>query len=124
MAAIYSDVILDHFRNPRNYGALHSPDVAHEDVNPLCGDRIRIELRIKDGIVEAVRFRGDGCAISIASASILTELVLGANLCGREIVGEDRLLSSLQSKIKRSRIKCAMLPLEVLRVAVDSYFAR
>jgi nitrogen fixation NifU-like protein len=124
MSALYSEVILDHFRNPRNFGRLPSPSVACEDVNPLCGDRIRIELAISGGVVEAARFVGDGCAISLASASILTEMVAGAEIDRGEIVSNEELLSSLRSDIKPSRMKCALLPLEVLRSCVKIYRQR
>jgi nitrogen fixation NifU-like protein len=121
MAALYSEVLLDHFRNPRNYGSLPSPDIAYEDVNPLCGDRIRIELEIRDNRIEAVRFAGDGCAICIAAASMLTELVLNADLGQSELVSGENLLSSLESDIKHSRMKCVLLPLEVLHSCVKIY---
>ena len=121
MAALYSEIILDHFRNPRNYGSLPSPDISHEDVNPLCGDRIRIELKISCGVVEAARFKGDGCAISLAAASILTELILGADVTQGDPVSPDQLLSSLASDIKPARIKCALLPLQALRSGIRLY---
>jgi len=112
---IYSEVLLDHFRNPRNYGSLPSPDVAYEEVNPLCGDRIRIELEINDNRIVAARFVGDGCAISVAAASILTELILGDDIEQGAVISSEKLLSSLKSDIKPSRMKCALLPLEALR---------
>jgi len=118
---IYSNVLLDHFRNPRNYGSLPSPDVTYEEVNPLCGDRVRIELKIRDGRIEAARFAGDGCAISIAAASILTELVLDADIDHGAVISSEKLLSSLESDIKPSRMKCVMLPLEALRSCVKYY---
>jgi nitrogen fixation NifU-like protein len=121
MAALYSEVLLDHFRNPRNYGSLPSPDVAHEEFNPLCGDRIRIELEINDNRIIAARFVGDGCAICIAAASLLTELVLGANIDQGEALSSEKLLSSLKSDIKPSRMKCALLPLEALRSCINIY---
>jgi nitrogen fixation protein NifU and related proteins len=121
MAALYSEVLLDHFRNPRNYGSLPSPDVAHEEFNPLCGDRIRIELEINDNRIIAARFVGDGCAICIAAASLLTELVLGADIDQGEVISSEKLLSSLKSDIKPSRVKCALLPLEALRSCVKIY---
>ena len=122
MTTLYSDVLLDHYRNPRNYGSLPSPDISHEVFNPLCGDRVRIELVIRKGRIEEARFVGDGCAICIAAASILTELITG-----REInfaVSDDRLLSALESEIKPSRIRCALLPLEALRSGVEGYEQR
>jgi nitrogen fixation protein NifU and related proteins len=121
MAALYSDVLLDHFRNPRNYGSLPSPDITHEEVNPLCGDRIRIELEIGDNRIVAARFVGDGCAISIAAASMLTELILEAEIDRGEVITSEKLLSSLKSDIKPSRMKCALLPLDALRSCVKLY---
>ena len=82
MAALYSEILLDHFRHPRNYGSLPAPDITYEDFNPLCGDRIRIELKLKHTVVEDARFRGDGCAISMAAASLLTELIVGVDIRG------------------------------------------
>jgi nitrogen fixation protein NifU and related proteins len=125
---IYSEILLDHFRNPRNYGGLHSPDVTCEEYNPLCGDRIRIELKISDNRIAAARFVGDGCAISIAAASMLTDLVLGMGIDqGEALSGVETqdlaslLLSSLKSDIKPSRMKCAMLPLDAFRSCVKIY---
>src|SRR5262245_41332780 len=122
MAALYSEVLLDHFRNPRNYGSLPSPDTAYEEFNPLCGDRVRIELKISDNRIVAARFVGDGCAICIAAASMLTELVLGAEVDKSALISDEELLSSLKSDIKPSRMKCALLPLEALRSCVKLYF--
>jgi nitrogen fixation NifU-like protein len=126
---LYSDTLLDHFRNPRNYGSLPSPDAAYEEFNPLCGDRIRIELSISDNHIAEARFVGDGCAICIAAASLLTEVVLGVEITpGALISGVETqdlaslLLSSLKSDIKPSRMKCALLPLEALRSCVRLYF--
>jgi nitrogen fixation NifU-like protein len=128
MAALYSEVLLDHFRNPRNYGSLPSPDIAYEEFNPLCGDRIRIELKISDNRIAAARFVGDGCAISIAAASMLTELVLGADIDRGDVISSvetqdfaSLLLASLKSDIKPTRVKCALLPLEALRSCVKYY---
>jgi nitrogen fixation protein NifU and related proteins len=128
MAALYSDILLDHFRNPRNYGSLPSADATYEEFNPLCGDRIRIELEISDNRIAAARFVGDGCAISIAAASLLTELILNAEIDQGDMISSvetqdfaSLLLSSLKSDIKPSRVKCAMLPLEALRSCVKIY---
>jgi len=118
---VYSDVLLDHFRNPRNYGRLPSADIVYEEFNPLCGDRIRIELEISDNRIAAARFVGDGCAISIAAASMLTELIVGAEIAQGEVVSSEQLLSSLKSDIKPSRMQCALLPLEALRSGLEIY---
>ena len=121
MAALYSEIILEHFRHPRNYGSLPAPDISYEDVNPLCGDRIRIEAQVREGIVEAARFKGDGCAISLAAASILTELILGADVSKGDVISTDTLLASLQTDLRPARIKCALLPLEALRSGIKLY---
>jgi len=118
---LYSDTLLDHFRNPRNYGSLPSPDTAYEEFNPLCGDRIRIEMRISDNRIAEARFVGDGCAICIAAASLLTELVLGVEIAPGAMISDEELLASLKSDIKPSRLKCALLPLEALRSCVKVY---
>jgi nitrogen fixation protein NifU and related proteins len=118
---LYSDTLLDHFRNPRNYGSLPSPDVAYEEFNPLCGDRIRIELVISDNRIAAARFVGDGCAISIAAASMLTVLVLDADIDQSPVISSEKLISSLKSDIKPSRMKCALLPLDALRSCIKIY---
>ena len=113
MPVLYSDVLLDHFRHPRNYGSLEAPDVSNEAFNPLCGDRIRIELRLDNGIVSEARFKGDGCAISMAAASLLTELVINKTI--DELISDNELISALQSEIQPARIQCAVLPLTALR---------
>ena len=122
MAALYSEIMLDHFRHPRNYGSLPAPDISYEEFNPLCGDRIRIEVKLKNqSIVEDVRFRGDGCAISIAAASLLTELIVGIDIGALEAISDGRLISALESDIKPERKQCALLPLEALRAGLREY---
>jgi nitrogen fixation protein NifU and related proteins len=119
MAALYSDILLDHFRHPRNYGELPAPDISSENFNPLCGDRIRIELKLNGSVVQEVRFKGDACAISTAAASLLTELIMGADLKEVAALSDDRLISALQSDIKPARIQCALLALEALRAGLS-----
>lgn len=121
MAALYSEIILDHFRHPRNYGSLPDPDISYEDFNPLCGDRIRIELKLKAGVVEYACFRGDGCAISIAAASLLTQLIIGIDIGAVEAISDDQLISELESDINPPRVQCALLPLEALRTGLKKY---
>jgi nitrogen fixation NifU-like protein len=115
MAALYSDILLDHFRRPRNYGDLDGADVSYESFNPLCGDRIRIELKLNNGTVEAARFKGDGCAISMAASSLLTEMITGTDIAEASAITDDQLISALKSDIQPARIQCAVLPLEALR---------
>ncbi len=115
MNALYSQVLLDHFRHPRNYGSLAAPDVTHESFNPLCGDRIHIDLKLKHNIVEAAKFRGDGCAISIAAASLLTEIIIGSAFEELESLEDERLIAALESNIRPERRQCALLALAALR---------
>jgi nitrogen fixation NifU-like protein len=121
MPALYSDILLDHFRSPRNYGSLDLPDISNEQFNPLCGDRIRIELRLDQAKVVAARFKGDGCAISKAAASLLTELILGADLTQLADFSDTRLISALESNIQPARLQCALLPLQALREGLSNY---
>lgn len=120
MSALYSEKLLDHFRQPRNYGALTDPDISYESFNPLCGDRIRIEVKIENKSVKDVRFRGDGCAISIAAASLLTEIILTTD---PNNISDDQLIAALESDIKPTRIQCALLPLEALRAGLKIYLS-
>lgn len=121
MAGLYSDVILDRFKHPRYLGELDAPDAAHEDVNPLCGDRVRIEVRLDAGAaagIEAVRYRGDACAIALASADVLAEMVEGRSPGEAARVDRARLLAALGAEIRPSRLRCVTLPLDVLRGAL------
>jgi nitrogen fixation NifU-like protein len=122
MVSPYSETLFEHFRHPRNYGTLPVPDVAYEDVNTLCGDRIRMELRVSvDQIITAVRFRGDSCIISRAAASILTELIRGRTLQEMREFPQESLLLALNSPIRPARLKCALLPLHVLQTGIAVY---
>jgi nitrogen fixation NifU-like protein len=116
MEDLYRENILDHYQNPRNYGALENPDIEYEDDNPLCGDVIRIELKIDDqDRVTQVAFGGEGCAISQASASMLTEEILGKSLDEVKKISKDDMLDMLGIQLGPVRIKCALLALKVLK---------
>ncbi len=121
MPALYSDTLLDHFRHPRNYGDLPDADVTYESFNPVCGDRIRIALKLNDTVIEAARFKGDSCAISTAAASLLTEMIIGSNIVQVSSIHDDRLISALESDIKPARLQCALLPLEALRAGLKDH---
>ena len=117
MDDFYRDYILDHYRHPRNFGALEHPDAEAEDLNPLCGDQIRMGLQIKDGVVTDVRFSGKGCAISQAAASMLTERVKGMPLADVAKLSKNVVLEDVGIGISATRMKCAMLGLRVLKSA-------
>ena len=121
MPILYSDILLDHFRHPRNYGSLTAPDISNEQFNPLCGDRIRLELKLDQSIVSEARFKGDGCAISTAAASLLTELILGKDIAELAGISDARLISALESDIQPARLQCALLPLQALREGLKNY---
>lgn len=117
MDDFYRDYILDHYRNPRNFGTLENADVQAEDLNPLCGDQIRMQLKLDDGTISDVRFSGRGCAISQASASMLTERIKGMKLAEVAKLPKDVVLENVGIGISPTRMKCAMLGLRVLRSA-------
>lgn len=115
MADLYRENILEHYQNPSNYGTIDEPDITYEDTNPLCGDKIRIDLKVKDGKIAEIKFSGRGCAISQAAASILTEMVEGDDLENvREMSAQD-ILDELEIPISPARVKCALLGLKVLK---------
>lgn len=116
MDDLYRDYILDHYKNPRNFGEL--PDATHHyhDTNPLCGDEITMMLLVDDDQrVQDVRFTGRGCAISQASASILTEEVKGKTLDELRAIDREHVLANLGIPISPARIKCALLSLKALK---------
>ena len=111
----YREYILDHYKNPRNFGRLEHPDISHEEENPLCGDVVAMEFKLKDGQIEDVRFHGRGCAISQASASLLTERLKGISLDDAKKISKDEVLEQLGIDISPARLKCALLSLKVLK---------
>tara|TARA_B100001123_G_C14693705_1_gene782396 strand:- start:196 stop:582 length:387 start_codon:yes stop_codon:yes gene_type:complete len=117
MEDMYREVILDHYKNPRFRGELDPADISYEDDNPLCGDNIRIDLRVDDSdrIVECA-FSGQGCAISQASASMLMEDIQGKTLEEIKKYSRDDILDMLGIELGPVRLKCAMLSLKVLKV--------
>ena len=120
MPALYSDILLDHFRHPRNYGSLTAPDISNEQFNPLCGDRIRLELKFNGSTVAEARFKGDACAICTAAASLLTEMIVQRDLDTRASISDDQLLAALASDIQPARLQCALLPLLALREGLNA----
>lgn len=117
MDDMYRDYILDHYKNPRNQGELAGATNTYADSNPLCGDELSMALRIEDDRVADVRFNGKGCAISQASASILTEEIKGKTLDEVKAIDKDHILENLGIPISPARIKCALLSLKTLKGA-------
>ncbi|MEM0482309.1 MAG: SUF system NifU family Fe-S cluster assembly protein [Nitrososphaerota archaeon] len=121
MASPELENILDHYRNPRNYGELPDADIRVKDSNPLCGDVVEMHIKVKDGVVEDIKFRGKGCAISQASASMLTERVRGMRLEDVKSIDRQQILDMLGIELSPVRLKCALLSLKVLKVGVYGY---
>ena len=121
---IYKDIILDYYRHPRNFGDLPDPDVRSKDSNPLCGDVIEMQIRVRDGKIDDLRFKGRGCAISQASASMLTELAKGKTLDEIKALSKEDVLSMLGIDPGPTRIKCALLGLKVIKLGVYGYLGQ
>ena len=117
MDDMYREIILEHYKNPRRRGTLDPADISYEDDNPLCGDRIRIDLQIdaEERIIDAA-FSGQGCAISQASASMLMEEIVGKSLSDVKTLSKDYILDLLGIELGPVRLKCALLSLKVLKV--------
>jgi nitrogen fixation NifU-like protein len=119
MDDLYREQIIDRYKNPRSRGTLDPHDFTYEDDNPLCGDRIRIDVRVDahDRVTQAA-FSGQGCAISQASADLLTEAVVGKTLDEVKKLGKDDVLELLGIELGPVRLKCALLSLKVLKAGV------
>lgn len=121
---IYREIILDHYRNPRNKGKIDNPDVVIHDSNPLCGDQIDIYLKVVEGQIKDIKFDGKGCAISQASASMLTEMVMDKPLTTAKDISKDEVLENIGlTNLGPARIKCALLSLKVLKMGMVKYYS-
>jgi nitrogen fixation NifU-like protein len=118
MDDLYRDYILEHYRRPHNFGVLDNPTATYEGANPLCGDRITLMLGIRDGVVAEVGFTGRGCAISQASASLLTDEIKGKSVDEVAKLSTQDLLDLLGIEISPARLKCALLSLDTLEHAL------
>ncbi|MFZ1720421.1 MAG: SUF system NifU family Fe-S cluster assembly protein [Candidatus Moraniibacteriota bacterium] len=116
--SIYQQLILDHYRNPRNQGILKMPTHEATGSNPTCGDKLSMHLLVKNDIIEGVKFTGSGCAISQASASILTEYLSGRSAMEMQKLSREDLLELLGIEFSLTREKCALLALETFKKAI------
>lgn len=118
---IYRENIIDHYKNPRHFGKLENPTVSHEEVNSLCGDRIGMDLMIENDQLVDAQFTGVGCAVSMASASMLMEKIVNLNIDQAENVTKKEVVENLGIPMSPTRLKCALLPWEVLQKALQKY---
>jgi nitrogen fixation protein NifU and related proteins len=121
MGSPYSQTLLDHARKPRNRTALPTATVSQEATNPLCGDRVRVQLEIDGERVIDARFTANACAICVASASMMTELVRGQSLEDVEIMSTGRLITALEADIPKARVQCVALPVTVMQAALGRH---
>jgi nitrogen fixation NifU-like protein len=119
MDDFYRENILDHYKNPRNNGHLDHPTASAEGVNPLCGDELAVELEVDGGVVTDIRYNGRGCAISQAAASMLSDVVKGKRVEDLAGIGKEDVLEELGIPLTPIRLKCAMLSVGVLKVALS-----
>src|SRR5512134_3899743 len=118
MTSPYGKILVDHFRHPRNRGPMANPTVSEEGVNRLCGDRVRVELRLDGSLVAEAKFSANACALCVAAASVLTELATGAPLDEVDTLTVEDLLRTLGAEVPEGRRNCVRLPLTVLHAGV------
>ncbi len=116
MSDLGMEVLLDHYKDPRNYGPLESPDISHEEGNPSCGDQIRIDIKLSGDVISEIHFSGKGCAVSQASASMLTEELKGKPLEAIKKIGKDEMLDLIGIEVNPMRLKCALLALKAAKI--------
>ncbi len=121
MSDLYREHILDHYANPRNWGRLESPDIAADADDPSCGDQVHLEIDLDaEGRVAQVAFEGEGCIISMASASLFTEYIKGKTIAELEAIDEEEVLRILDAPIGSGRRRCALTPLRALRAGLKA----
>jgi nitrogen fixation NifU-like protein len=118
VGVLYSDVIRERWRRPRHRGDLPGASAVAEDVNPLCGDRVRFAVQVIDGKIAVARFIGDSCAICTASADVVIDLAIGRSIEEAGRLGTEDVLEVLGADIKPTRLRCVTLPLTVLSMAL------
>lgn len=124
---LYTEIIIDEAKYPQNKGTLEHPDISQHDANPMCGDSITLQMRIKDHTIDDIKWDGKGCTICTACTSVLTQLIKGKDIDHAKNMNKETILSELglEHLIQQSpiRIKCALLSLKVLKLGLYSYLA-
>ena len=117
---VYTEILLDHYRSPRNYGSIENSSAQITEHNPLCGDTVHFSLKIEGGKIVDIKFVGQGCSISQGAASILTELVKGKSVAEAQAITEADFLKILGIRLGPNREKCALLSLNALKKAIST----
>lgn len=121
---VYSAIIHDHYRNPRNLKVIADPDLESERLNPSCGDSIKFQASVGNGRIIDIGFSAQGCVISRATASLLSEYVLNKELSEIQSLDSATIKDLIKIELGPVRLKCALLPLQVLQEAIDSYLKK
>lgn len=121
MSDLYREQILDHYGHPRNEGTLQDPDISYERDNPICGDVVRLDISLQNGRVSQARFTGQGCVISMASASMFTEEIQGKTIAELKAMDDEHIFKMLGVDLGPSRANCGVLPLRVLQEALAQW---
>jgi nitrogen fixation NifU-like protein len=122
MKSLYSELILDHYQNPRNYGKIVNPTKIIKIVNPFCGDRIEMAVKIKKDQIDEIKFRGEACAIATASASLLTEYIKGKKIKDLKNIDKTFMINLVKVNCGPTRLKCLLLPWEGLMRMLEINF--
>jgi nitrogen fixation NifU-like protein len=120
MSSIYQEQILDHYHNPRHYGILDHPTHQSDTKNISCGDELHIDIIVKEGIIEDIGFYGNGCAVSQAAASLLTECICGKSVEEAGALKTEDIVKLLGIELSPNRLKCALLSLETLHKTLNN----
>lgn len=118
---IYSENIIDHYKDPRNFGNLENFNISLNDSNPLCGDRIRVDMLIEDNLIKDIKYGCEGCAISRASSSIISEKIKNMNVENVIKLNKEFVIDALGIQLNPIRMKCALLSLRAIQKAIIKY---
>ncbi|MEK6948130.1 MAG: Fe-S cluster assembly sulfur transfer protein SufU [Nanoarchaeota archaeon] len=121
---MYQEIILDYWKNPKNKGIINNPTSSFKDSNPSCGDIVQVDLKINNNKIEDIKFSGDGCIISQASASMLTEFIKNKTIDEAKNISRDDVLMMLGIELSGIRLKCALLCFKVFKYALYSYLGK
>ncbi|MBT3455539.1 iron-sulfur cluster assembly scaffold protein [bacterium] len=118
---LYAHHMQEHYKNPKNKGLLKTPDISSLHHNPTCGDQVNIDAKVNNGVITEIKFSGDGCVISMATASILTEFCKGKTIKEIDKLEEHDVLNLIKMELGPARIKCAVLSLRAIQDGIKKY---